>query len=60
MVITVRGKPVADLVPHKNEPRWLTPSDVLAIREIADRDPTFGPDLRRLREETTEDLGPIW
>jgi prevent-host-death family protein len=60
MVITVRGKPVADLVPHKNEPRWLTPSDVLAIREIADRDPTFGADLRRLTEGTTDELGPIW
>jgi prevent-host-death family protein len=60
MVITVRGKPVADLVPHKSEARWLTPSDVLAIRQIADRDPTFGADLRRLTEETTDELGPIW
>jgi prevent-host-death family protein len=60
MVITVRGKPVADLVPHKSEPRWLTPEDVLAIREIADRDPTFGADIRRLTEGTTDELGPIW
>jgi len=60
MVITVRGKPVADLVPHNSGPRWLTPSDVLAIREIADRDSTFGADLRRLTEGTTDDLGPIW
>jgi antitoxin (DNA-binding transcriptional repressor) of toxin-antitoxin stability system len=63
MVITVRGKPVADLVPHKREqaePRWLTPSEVVAIREIADRDPTFRSDLDRLSGETTDELGPIW
>jgi len=60
MVITVRGKPVADLVPHKSEPRWLTPADVLAIRKIADRDPTFGADISRLTEGTTDELGPVW
>jgi antitoxin (DNA-binding transcriptional repressor) of toxin-antitoxin stability system len=64
MVITVRGKPVADLVPHDSrkseEPGWLSPSEVLAIREIADGDPTFRTDLDRLTAETTDDLGPIW
>lgn len=61
VVITVRGKPVADLVPHRSDgPRWLTPSEVLAIREIADADPTFRADLDRLAGETTADLGPIW
>src|SRR3954463_10571014 len=60
MVITVRGKPVADLVPHNTGPRWLTPSDILAIREIADRDHTFGADLQRLKEGTTDELGPTW
>ncbi len=61
MVITVRGKPVADLVPHTGGgSRWLTPSEVLAIREIADADPTFGADLDKLTSGTTDDLGPIW
>lgn len=61
VVITVRGKPVADLVPHNGGgPRWLTPSEVLAIREIADGDPTFRADLDRLAGETTDDLGSIW
>lgn len=63
MVITVRGKPVANLVPHdggRKEPRWLTPSEVLAIRETADADPTFRADLDRLAGETTDYLGPIW
>jgi len=61
MVITVRGRPVADLVPHNGGgPRWLTPSEVLAIREVADADPTFRADLDRLAAETTDDLDPLW
>lgn len=60
VVITRRGKPVADLVPHREESgRWLTPAEVMEIREIASGDPTWGADLAKLREETTEDLGPI-
>jgi prevent-host-death family protein len=62
VVITVRGKAVADLVPHRaaeDAPRWLSPADVMDIRAIADGDPTWGADLAKLRDETTEDLGPI-
>jgi prevent-host-death family protein len=61
VVITVRGKPVADLVPHRIEeaPRWIGPAEVMEIRAIADGDPTWGADLAKLREETTDDLGPI-
>jgi prevent-host-death family protein len=60
VVITVRGKPVADLVPHRpDRPRWLTPAEVVAIRKIADADPTFRADLDKLTGETTDDLGPI-
>ena len=60
VVITVRGKPVADLVPHNGDGgRWLTPSEVLAIREITDADPTFRADLDRLAGETTDE-DPIW
>jgi prevent-host-death family protein len=61
VVITVRGKAVADLVPHRagDAPRWLSPADVVDIRAIADGDPTWGADLAKLRDETTEDLGPI-
>ncbi len=60
-MITRRGKPVANLVPHAAQqgPRWITPSEVLAIREIADGDPTWGDELKKMREETTDDLGPI-
>jgi antitoxin (DNA-binding transcriptional repressor) of toxin-antitoxin stability system len=62
-VITVRGKPVANLVPHEDDgPRWLTPSEVLAIREIAGADPTFRADLDRLAGETTDEdgLDELW
>lgn len=60
IVITRRGKPVADLVPHQEETSsWLTPSEVMEIREIASTDPTWAADLAKLRAETTEDLGPI-
>jgi prevent-host-death family protein len=60
IVITRRGKPVADLVPHRPESRrGLTPAEVVEIREIASGDPTWAADLAKLREETTDDLGPI-
>jgi prevent-host-death family protein len=60
IVITRRGKPVADLVPHKQRMgRGLTPAEVVEIRAIASGDPTWAGDLAKLREETTDDLGPI-
>jgi prevent-host-death family protein len=58
VVITRRGKPVADLVPHKEEPsRWLTPSEVMEIREIASGDPTWATELAEMR--AADELGPI-
>jgi prevent-host-death family protein len=58
VVITRRGKPVADLVPHKKEAsRWLTPAEVVEIREIASADPTWGAELAEMR--AADDLGPI-
>lgn len=60
VTITRRGKPVADLVPHRPNPgRGLTPAEVMEIREIASGDSTWAADLAKLREETTDDLGPI-
>lgn len=58
VVITRRGKPVADLVPHKQDAgRWLTPSEVIEIREIASGDPTWGAELAEMR--AADELGPI-
>jgi prevent-host-death family protein len=59
IVITRRGKPVAELVPHQEvgKQRWLTPSDVLEIREIASGDPTWATELAEMR--AADDLDPI-
>jgi prevent-host-death family protein len=58
IVITRRGKPVADLVPHKpSMGRGLTPSEVIEIREIASGDPTWGAELAAMRAE--DKLDPI-
>jgi antitoxin (DNA-binding transcriptional repressor) of toxin-antitoxin stability system len=60
VVITRRGKPVADLVPHRAEARrWLTPTDVMKIRRSSDADPGWAAFLKELDEETSDDLGPI-
>jgi prevent-host-death family protein len=58
VIITRRGKPVADLVPHKERSgRWLTPSEVIEIREIASGDPTWGAELAAMR--ASDKLDPI-
>jgi prevent-host-death family protein len=50
IVITRRGKPVADLVPHRpTKERGLTPAEVVEIREIASGDPTWGAELAEMR-----------
>lgn len=60
VVITVRGKPVADLVPHKPEgPRWVGPSEVMEIVTKYSADPGLRDDLERIAGDTTDDLGPI-
>ncbi len=58
IVITRRGKPVADLVPHRPATsRWLTPDEVVEIRELASADPTWGPELAEMR--AADKLDPI-
>jgi prevent-host-death family protein len=60
VVITVRGKPVADLVPHRPEgPRWLGPEEVMEIVTKYSADPGLRDDLERIAGDTTDDLGPI-
>jgi prevent-host-death family protein len=58
LVITRRGKPVADLVPHRKPfGRGLTPAEVVEIREIASGDPTWGAELAAMR--AGDKLDPI-
>jgi antitoxin (DNA-binding transcriptional repressor) of toxin-antitoxin stability system len=58
-VITRRGKPVADLVPHRASPEWVTPTQVLAIVAGSAADAGLRSDLERIAGDTTDDLGPI-
>ncbi|HET6998591.1 MAG TPA: type II toxin-antitoxin system prevent-host-death family antitoxin [Solirubrobacterales bacterium] len=60
VVITLAGKPVADLVPYRSSsPQWLSPDEVMAIVETSSADPGLSADLERLAGDTTDDLGPI-
>jgi prevent-host-death family protein len=60
IVITLRGKPVADLVPHRPMgSRWFTPDEVVEVIEKSAADPGLRDDLEQLVGETTDDLGPI-
>lgn len=59
IVITRRGKPVADLIPHEEESRWLGPAEVKEIIAKFSTDPGLRADLERLAGDTTDDLGPL-
>jgi prevent-host-death family protein len=60
IVITRRGKPVAELVPHRPATsRWFTPDEVMELVEHSSADPGLRDDLKRLVGETTDELGPI-
>ena len=60
IVITRRGRPVADLVPHRPATsRWFTPDEVMEVVEHSSADPGLADDLKRLVGETTDELGPI-
>lgn len=59
-MITVRGKPVADLVPHRNDaPRWMPREELAELLRTHSADPGLRDDLERIAGETTDDLGPI-
>jgi prevent-host-death family protein len=59
VVITLRGRPVADLVPHREQARWLGPDEVMEIVTKFSADPGLRDDLDRLAGDTTDDLGPL-
>jgi antitoxin (DNA-binding transcriptional repressor) of toxin-antitoxin stability system len=63
MVITVRGKPVADLVPHRtNEPGWMPRNELIELLKTHSADAGLRDDLKRLAGETTDedDLDQLW
>jgi antitoxin (DNA-binding transcriptional repressor) of toxin-antitoxin stability system len=60
VVITVRGKPVADLVPHRvDAPRWIAREELVALLKTRSADQGLRDDLERIAGDTTDDLGPI-
>lgn len=60
VVITVRGKAVADLIPHRrDEPRWMPRQELIELLKTHSADPGLRDDLERIAGETTDDLGPI-
>jgi len=63
VVITVRGKPVADLIPHRpGEPRWMPREELVELLKTHAADPGLRDDLERLAGETTgeDGLDRLW
>jgi len=60
VVITVSGRPVAQLIPlQRSRRRWLDRAELVRRLAVARADPGLRDDLARLAGETTDDLGPI-
>jgi prevent-host-death family protein len=59
IVITVNGKPVAQLIPLPESGRpWLPRAELARRLASAQADPALRDDLARLAGETTDDLPP--
>ena len=57
VVITVRGEPVAELVPFRQRRRhWLSREELVRRLPLMQADPGLREDLRRLAEDETDDL----
>ncbi|MHB1501115.1 MAG: type II toxin-antitoxin system Phd/YefM family antitoxin [Candidatus Dormibacteria bacterium] len=60
VVITVRGRAVAELVPlRQTHPRWLPRAELIQRLPSSQADPGLRTDLSRLVGDSTDDLGPI-
>ena len=56
VTLTVRGEPVADIVPHGRRARWLSGRDLrLQLAERA-ADPALGHELEELLGQTLDEL----
>jgi len=63
VVITVRGRAVADLTPHRHdEPRWMPREELVELLQTHSADPGLRDDLQRLAGETTgeDGLDRLW
>ena len=60
VIITVKGRRVAQLVPIRaSRRRWLPRAELARRLRLHQADPQLRADLIELAGETTEDLGPI-
>lgn len=60
VLLTKRGKPVAEVVPRRpDEPRWMPREELVELLKTHSADPGLRDDLERIAGETTDDLGPI-
>ncbi len=60
LVVTVSGKPVAQLIPvQQSRRRWLSRAELVQRLRIAQSDPGLRDDLAALAGESTDDLGPV-
>ena len=58
ILITKRGKPVAEVVPHcPHEPRWMPREELVALLKTHAADPGLKGDLERIAGETTDEDG---
>lgn len=58
MVITVRGKRVATLVPYRDDtPRWMPREELVELLKTHSADPGLRDDLKRIAGETTDEDG---
>lgn len=58
ILITKRGKPVAEVVPHRpQEPRWMPREELVELLKTHSADPGLRDDLERLAGETTDEDG---
>lgn len=60
VVITVKGEPVAQIVPLLvKRRRWIPGTEMLRRLDAGQADVGLREDLKRLAGESTDDLGPI-
>lgn len=60
LIVTVSGKPVAQLIPvQRSRRRWLPRAELVQRLRPAQSDPGLRDDLATLAGESTDDLGPI-
>lgn len=60
VMVTVNGKPVAQLVPlQQTRRRWLPRSELARRLRVVQADPGLRDDLASLVGDTTDQLGPI-